>query len=156
MKTFLDYYGNKVNLRFACTEIENNAAHVLSFCKIVDDWLLTKHSQRGLEFPGGHVESGETPREAAIREVYEETGGVVDELTYIGQYIVHSEEVIVKNIYFAQIGEMERKEEYLETEGPQVIQTLPKNIHQSTEYSFIMKDNMLMYALQEIKRLGLN
>ena len=33
-----------------------------------DQWLLTHHLRRGLEFPGGKVELGETPEEAAVRE----------------------------------------------------------------------------------------
>lgn len=37
--------------------------------------LLIKHKASGWwQFPGGHVDADETPAEAAIREVYEETG----------------------------------------------------------------------------------
>ncbi|WP_440705932.1 NUDIX hydrolase [Heyndrickxia oleronia] len=36
--------------------------------------LLVDHPYRGWEFPGGYVNRGETIKEAAIREVEEETG----------------------------------------------------------------------------------
>lgn len=50
-------------------------------------WLFCKHAERStLECPGGHREAGETPFEAAKRELYEETGAISYELTEIGPY----------------------------------------------------------------------
>jgi 8-oxo-dGTP pyrophosphatase MutT (NUDIX family) len=37
--------------------------------------LLVRHPDRGWEFPGGHVEEGETPEDALMRELQEEVGG---------------------------------------------------------------------------------
>ena len=57
-------------------------------CRYKGNWVLTKHSKRGLEFPGGKVEQKETPIQAAMRELFEETGGEAQKLIPIGEYKV--------------------------------------------------------------------
>jgi 8-oxo-dGTP pyrophosphatase MutT (NUDIX family) len=59
-----------------------------------DHVILVNELQRArLEIPGGHVDPGETPPEAALREVYEEVGVIVDNLKPIGylRQVVHGE-----------------------------------------------------------------
>ena len=54
--------------------------------------LLVKHSDynKWLQ-PGGHIEDNETPEEAAVREVYEETG---IKTTLIGQHFPREDDLI--------------------------------------------------------------
>ncbi|WP_445154291.1 NUDIX domain-containing protein [Arthrobacter sp. Hor0625] len=50
------------------------AADVWAFTPDFTRILVVEHRWRGLVPPGGRVEPGETPREAAVRELREETG----------------------------------------------------------------------------------
>lgn len=53
----------------------DDIAFVVIFTKYQDKWVYAWHKQRqSYEHPGGHVEAGETPLQAAKRELYEETG----------------------------------------------------------------------------------
>ena len=48
-----------------------------------DEFLMVRHARRAWEMPGGKVNAGESPEEAAIREFHEETGYDVGSLTVI-------------------------------------------------------------------------
>ncbi|GGE48962.1 nucleoside triphosphatase YtkD [Pullulanibacillus camelliae] len=149
--TFEDYYKNKVTFSHDRHPFSEHPRHVWVICRFHDQWLLTKHPRRGWEFPGGKVEKGETPEEAAIREVYEETGAHVAEIRYIGQYKVDGRSgVIIKNVYFAEIDEIKLKDDYLETKGPVFLNDLPRNLKENHRFSFMMKDDVLTQSLQYI------
>jgi 8-oxo-dGTP diphosphatase len=156
MIAFRDYYRNLVNLDFSKNPFSDDARHVFVITKYNGDWLLTKHKSRGLEFPGGKVEEGETSLQAGIREIAEETGGYVDELTYIGQYEVHSkEQIIVKDIFYGEVTRLDEQEHFYETEGPVIVKELPKNLEFDTDYSFVMRDLVVKESLKRIKELNL-
>tara|TARA_B100000003_G_C10936176_1_gene373357 strand:- start:3032 stop:3451 length:420 start_codon:yes stop_codon:yes gene_type:complete len=39
-----------------------------------DCWIMVRHKNRGWELPGGNIQKGELVEEAALRELFEETG----------------------------------------------------------------------------------
>ncbi|MGE7603355.1 RNA deprotection pyrophosphohydrolase [Peribacillus sp. NPDC097675] len=150
MKSFIDEHGYKVE--FSNDLAFGEAHHVFVICRFNGQWVLTKHRRRGLEFPGGKREEGETIEAAARREVHEETGGVVDHLIFLGQYKVHDPiKPFVKSIYYAQLSGLERKNDYLETDGPLLLATLPEVVGE--EYSFIMRDEILPLSLKRMEEM---
>lgn len=151
MYRFKDYYHNEVQLSFDDHPFSSLPKHVWVICRYKEKWLLTQHSDRGYEFPGGKVEKNESADEAAVREVKEETGGIVEKLTYIGQYrVLGKEKTIVKNIYFAIVSELIDQDCYYETNGPVVMESIPQGVQRDKRFSFIMKDEVLQKTLQRI------
>lgn len=142
-------YTTELNLFSSCPE------HVLVIIHSESGWIFTKHKKRGLEFPGGKKEKDETIEQAAIREVYEETGAHIQELNYIGQYKVEDgHDSFVKNVYFAKTDSIEKKTDYLETAGPVIMSELPADFSEN-QFSFIMRDQVIQLSLKQIKQLNL-
>ncbi|SDK08922.1 RNA deprotection pyrophosphohydrolase [Sediminibacillus albus] len=155
MITFTDYYNNEVQLSFDDHPFSKSPKHVWVICRWKEQWLLTNHKDRGIEFPGGKVEEGESAEEAAIREVNEETGGIVKELIYVGQYNVAGKGgTIIKNIYFATIEKVIEQNSYYETFGPVQLEKLPEHIKINPDFSFMMKDDVLPNSLNRIYQLA--
>ena len=48
--------------------------------------VFVRHPERGWEIPGGHLNAEETPEDALIREVHEETGLVVEIMSWNKEY----------------------------------------------------------------------
>ncbi|QUL57361.1 NUDIX domain-containing protein [Paenibacillus tritici] len=71
---------------------EINLKYVVIVIRQGEDWVLVRHRERSTwEFAGGHIEAGETPGEAAVRELYEETGAEEYKLHPVCIYSVGSE-----------------------------------------------------------------
>jgi 8-oxo-dGTP diphosphatase len=153
MEEFIDANGFKVQVRFEPHSFRENAKHVLVICLYRHQWLLTHHKTRGLEFPGGKIESGESPEEAAIREVLEETGAIIGSLSLLGAYKVSDVNgPFVKKVFLAFIDHLKRKEDYLETNGPVLVEKdvlLKERLE--PQYSFILKDPMIELFIKKIE-----
>ena len=82
---------------------------LLKFAVIVakhqNQWVFCKHRERStLECPGGHREPGESIKQTARRELWEETGAVDYTLSPICVYSVEREDVETYGmLYFAEI-----------------------------------------------------
>lgn len=153
MDEFLDKRGCGVRLALHLHAFSKESQHVLVICRYQDTWLLTDHKLRGWEFPGGKIEPGETMEQAAIREVFEETGGIIDLLFPIGQYEVTTDtSSFIKTIFYGDIIKIEEKEEYLETNGPIYIDGNLLERRFEDSFSFIMKDRVIEKSVEQITR----
>ncbi|MGF6948030.1 8-oxo-dGTP diphosphatase [Neobacillus sp. B4I6] len=154
MMRFLDENGNPVELSFLPNAFEEEAKHVLVICQYGEEWLLTNHKKRGLEFPGGKMESGETLEEAAHRETYEETGAILGELKFIAEYkFTDPMRSYVKAVFWGKVARVEETTSYHETNGPVVVKGDILQQRFEDDYSFIMKDQVVEQCVKLIQKV---
>lgn len=154
MIQFFDVNGNKVEMSFWRGAFSQQSRHVLVICQYDEAWLLTNHKIRGLEFPGGKREHGETLEEAAKREAFEETGAIFEELRYLAEYKVsEGNEPFVKTVFWGKVKELEKTDSYFETNGPVIVKGDLLQLRHGKEYSFIMKDEVVAECLKKINLL---
>lgn len=155
MEIFKDANGGTVRLVFERNAFKKQPEHVLVICRKGQKWLLTNHKKRGLEFPGGKVEQGESLEEAARREVLEETGALIHQLQFIGEYeVTFQGKTFVKAIYLGDVAEIEEKDNYYETAGPVLIAGNLLELRWGEQYSFIMKDKVVGQSIKRILEIG--
>jgi 8-oxo-dGTP diphosphatase len=81
---------------------------VVIFARYRDKWVYCRARDRGVfETAGGHIEEGETPLEAAKRELYEETGAAEYEIEAAFDYTVRRPRAwSAGQAFFARIGRL--------------------------------------------------
>ncbi|EJG4799501.1 nucleoside triphosphatase YtkD [Listeria monocytogenes] len=152
MFIYKDTLGNKVTVYFEAQE--NNPDDVLVIPKTEEGWLFTEHKIRGLEFPGGKGEFGETNIEAAKRELMEETGAISAELHFVADYLVESEErTFTKRVYVTQVISIKSLADYHETKGPVIIQGELNQFILQPAFSFFMRDAGMFRIVQQAERI---
>lgn len=152
MRIFKDMNGNDVELSFCKNAFSEESGHVLVICTYDGKWLLTRHRERGMEFPGGKVEQGEALEAAARREVFEETGAKLSDLKWLAEYRVAAPgDSFVKTVFLAEAGSVELQPTYHETEGPALMEGSLATERFSEKFSFIMKDEVIGECLKRIE-----
>jgi 8-oxo-dGTP diphosphatase len=75
-----------------------------------NQWIFVRHRERKTwEIPGGHIEPGETPDEAASRELKEETGAIDFTILPVAAYVVEKDEIKTFGwLYFAEIQKLDK------------------------------------------------
>ena len=151
---FVDKDGRRVDLdyRSACDVADGD--HVLALAIYKEQWLFTKHALRGIEFPGGKKEAGERSYDALCRELYEETGGTIQQAYYIAQYEVHTgmNQSFKKDVYVVIVDAIHKRDDYLETLGPisfKRIADIPQE-----EQSYLLQDTTIVQCLERVYELG--
>ena len=146
---YQDLNGYTCELSFEKDFFPIECRHILVISQYKGQWILTKHSKRGLEFPGGKVEAGESLLDAARREVYEETGAHVKELEWFAEYVVYSAKPFCKTVFIGLADKVDCIQ-FLETEGIVLMEELELN----HEFSFLMKDAGMRKIIEKVKKLG--
>ncbi|MDE3839988.1 nucleoside triphosphatase YtkD [Bacillus methanolicus] len=154
MEEFRDYKGHVIQFSYKRNYFPLTSKHVFVICEYKNKWLLTNHKVRGLEFPGGKTEQGETLEQSARREVYEETGGVLKRLEFVGEYYVSDPgQPFVKTVFYGEVEKLKEKDDYLETNGPVLFDGNLLESRFEKKFSFIMKDDVVKKSLDKINEI---
>jgi len=130
-------------------------------------WLLSKHKERtSWETQGGHIEQGETPFEAAKRELYEESGAIEFDIEPLCDYslvgMFNWKDVSGNSqVYIATVYSLDAIPQQSEIEKICLFDTLPEDLTYPEVTSEIMplvlewlvkntEDEMPKYIVREI------
>lgn len=107
-----------------------------------DKFIMTFHSTRkSWEFPAGRREEGESPLECALRESFEETGAILENVIPLGYYVVRAKEGIKKTaIFMSDVERFEPKPSWSETDLVKLFDEIPDNIsYEDDVYKIVMR-----------------
>jgi len=116
------------------------ASVVIVFAKFNNKWLLCKHKNRNTwEICGGHIEPNETILQAAKREVFEESGAIIDAIKIEGTYSFEENNIEKCGVYCsATIKEIKDLPDF-EMKEIALFQDFPRNTTYPEIYTKLLK-----------------
>jgi 8-oxo-dGTP diphosphatase len=101
---------------------DSKLTYVVMAATYYGEWIFVRHRDRTTwEMPAGHIEPGETPVQAAVRELFEEAGVFRSSLTHLCDYAVTAgERTEYGRLFKADVEEMT---EVLEFETDEILLT---------------------------------
>lgn len=119
-----------MNIHFVNDKPNLTLSYSVILPRVKNQWVLCRHKQRHTwEFPGGHIEPGETPQQAAQRELAEETG-LLQQVVFLCYYIVVSDDndITAGCLYFAEVESLEKVPAEFEMAETKLFTCLPENL----------------------------
>lgn len=109
---------------------DEKIAYVVTTARYAGKWLFCRHKARTTwDIPGGHREPGETPDEAARRELWEETGAEEAEISPVCIYSVENKGVTTYGmLYFAQVNQLGNLPDEYEMAQVMLSDKIPENL----------------------------
>jgi len=93
---------------------DSELTYVVIGARYRGDWIFVRHRERqSWEIPAGHIEDGEEPDQAAVRELYEEAGVVESSMTVVSDYqVTDGSNQGFGRLYFAEVLKIETLGDY--------------------------------------------
>jgi len=103
--------------------------YVVMGARYGEKWIFVRHRERkSWELPAGHIEPGEGPDRAAVRELYEEAGVVNSSLRIVSDYrVTDGGKSAYGRLYCADVKELEPLPEH-EIEEIKLSDELPSHL----------------------------
>lgn len=127
--------------------------YVVVCSRYQDKWLLSRHKRRDTwETQGGHIEPGETPLQAAARELYEESGVMDADLYPVCDYCGYDSESHANGVVFlADIHHLGALPES-EMKETRLFDALPENLTYPSVTPRLMEEALRLYHTLPIRK----
>jgi 8-oxo-dGTP diphosphatase len=111
-------------------EPDSVLAYAVISAKYRNSWIFVRHQNRSTwEIAGGHIEIGESPHDAAFRELMEETGALRFNLACVATYSVIKEGLTgYGKLYLAEVFELGKVPDVSEIAEIILLDHLPDNL----------------------------